>query len=128
MDMLRTGAAWLADQLAENAAVTVTYVRQNTRIQVSATVSSSQFQAADGNGVVEVWESRDYMVRVSDFPFREPARGDRIIETVGDVTTTYEVVTPRGVPLFHYADAFRHSMKIHAVAVKSRGLDAPATA
>lgn len=128
MDMLRTGAGWLADQLAANAAVTVTYVRHNTRVQVAATVSNSQFQSTDGNGVVEVWESRDYMVKVADFPFREPARGDRIIEKVGDVTTTYDVVTPRGVPLFHYADAFRHSMKIHAVAVKSRGLDAPATA
>jgi len=115
-DMLRTGAAWLTDQLRESAAVPCTYVRGNTSTQITACIGRSMFEAATQSGVVEQWESRDYIVKVGTLPYSEPERGDKIVETYGDVSTTYSVSSPRGVPLWHYADAFRTSVKIHTVA------------
>ena len=115
-DMLRTGAAWLTDRLRESAAVACTYVRGNTSTQITACIGRSMFEAATQSGVVEQWESRDYIVKVGTLPYDEPERGDRIVETYGGVSTSYDVSSPRGVPLWHYADAFRTSVKIHTVA------------
>ena len=119
--MLRTGAAWLTDRLAESAAVSCTYVRGATETPIIATVGRSTFDAANQSGVIEQWESRDYIVKVGTLPYAEPARGDRIVETFGGVTTTYEVSTPRGVPLVHPADAFRSAIRIHTIAMSNAG-------
>ena len=115
-DLLRSGAAWLTDRLVESAAVPCTYIRGNTSTQITACIGRSMFESATQSGVVEQWESRDYIVKVGTLPYAEPDRGDRIVETYGNVSTTYDVSAPRGVPLWHYADAFRTSVKIHTVA------------
>lgn len=112
-DMLAAGASWLADQLAASASVVCTYERGTDASAVTATIGRSVFEAAGQSGVTERWESRDFIVRVSALPYGEPVRGDVITETIGGVEMLYEVAAPRGVPLFHYADAFQHSVRIH---------------
>ena len=112
-DLLRAGAAWLAGQFKASASTTCAYKRGAYTSQFSATVGRSMFEAATQNGVVEAWESRDYIVLTADLPYGEPQRGDLIIEELDGVSTFYEVVTPRGVPLFHYADPFRDMVRIH---------------
>jgi hypothetical protein len=112
-DMLSTGANWLTDQLRSYASVTVAYVRNGNTATVPATIGSSTFESADGNGIVEQWESRDFIVKVAELPYGEPYRGDRIYEELGGVSMIYEVATPRGVPLFRYADAFQTAVRIH---------------
>lgn len=111
--MLRTGAAWLADRLAESAGSTVVYVHGPHRTTITATVGRSVFEAQGANGVVEQWEARDYIVKAGDLPSGEPERGDKIFEDYGASTVTYEVVTPRGVPLWHYGDSFQKTIRIH---------------
>lgn len=113
MDMLRAGAVWLAGQLQTNAGSTVVVSRGTTTAEVVATVGRSVFEAADSSGVVEAWESRDYLLPAADLPFGEPQRFDRITETINGVACVYEVCSPRGVPLFHYADAFQEIVRIH---------------
>ena len=110
--MLRSGAAWLADRLNESAGTSVVYVHGPHRSTITATVGRSVFESQGANGVVEQWESRDYIVKVGDLT-GEPERGDRIFEDYGTNTVTYEVVTPRGVPLWHYGDAFQKTLRIH---------------
>lgn len=122
MDMLRTGATWLTDQLTASAAVNCLYVRGNTETQITATVGRSTFEAQSQSGVVEQWESRDYIVKVGTLPYAEPERGDSIVEVFGDTETSFSVSAPRGVPLFHYADAFRSAMRIHTVALATTGV------
>jgi len=112
-DLLRSGAAWLAGQLAQSAGTTCAYKRGANTSQFVASIGRSVFEAQNSSGVVEAWESRDYIVSVSALPYGEPQRGDIILEELDGVSTLYEVSTPRGVPLFHYADAFRSMVRIH---------------
>ena len=112
-DMIRDGAAYLADTLKLVASDSVTITRGEQSQAVLAVVGRSVFESQDQSGIVETWESRDYIVKASDLPFGEPLRGDTVTETVGDSVCVYEVVAPRGTPLFHYADAFQQTVRIH---------------
>ena len=111
--MLRTGSAWLAQQLAAAAGTACAYRRGANTAQMTATIGRSTFESANQNGVVESWESRDYLVKTDELPYGEPRRGDLIVEEVNGVATFYEVSAPRGVPVFHYADAFGTMCRIH---------------
>jgi len=112
-DMLSAGAAWLADQFAASASLTVAYKRGANSSQFVATIGKSMFESSGQNGVTEQWESRDYIVKTADLPYGEPLRGDLIVEDIGGVSVFYEVAAPRGVPLFHYGDAFQHLVRVH---------------
>lgn len=112
-DMLSAGAAWLADQFAASASLTVAYKRGANSSQFVATIGKSVFESGGQNGVTEQWESRDYIVKTADLPYGEPLRGDMIVEDIGGVSVFYEVAAPRGVPLFHYGDAFQHLVRVH---------------
>ena len=112
-DMLAAGASWLADQMAASASMTCAYKRGANTTQFTATLGRSTFEAAGQNGVVERWESRDYIVRVADLPYGEPQRGDFIVEELNGEAYFYEVAAPRGVPLFHYSDAFQNAVRVH---------------
>lgn len=112
-DMLSDGAAWMADQLAASASLTVAYKRGVNSSQCQATIGKSMFESSGQNGVTEQWESRDYIVKTADLPYGEPLRGDVIVEDIGGVSVFYEVTAPRGVPLFHYGDAFQNLVRVH---------------
>ena len=112
-DMLSDGAAWMADQLAASASLTVAYKRAANSSQFVATIGKSMFESSGQNGVTEQWESRDYIVKTADLPYGEPLRGDVIVEDIGGVSVFYEVTAPRGVPLFHYGDAFQNLVRVH---------------
>lgn len=112
-DMLSDGAAWMADQLAASASLTVAYKRGANSSQFLATIGKSMFESSGQNGVTEQWESRDYIVKTADLPYGEPLRGDVIVEDIGGVSVFYEVTAPRGVPLFHYGDAFQNLVRVH---------------
>jgi len=112
-DMLSAGAAWLADQFAASASLTVAYKRGANSSQFVATIGKSMFESSGQNGVTEQWESRDYIVNTADLPYGEPLRGDLIVEDIGGVSVFYEVAAPRGVPLFHYGDAFQQLVRVH---------------
>lgn len=112
-DMLSAGANWLTDQLRASAAVTVAYVRSGNTATVPATIGSSTFESQGQAGVIEQWESRDYIIKTAELPYGEPRRGDRIYEELDGVSQIYEVATPRGVPLFRFGDAFQTCVRVH---------------
>lgn len=125
-DILHAGAEWLADQLLASATRPVRYYRGTNFSVVNASVGVSRFEAQGTSGVVEQWEMRDFIVKAGTLPFGEPQRHDTIVETLNGVDVTYEVTSPRGVPLFHYSDAFRKTLRIHTLA-KSESSPVPAT-
>jgi hypothetical protein len=108
----------MAGQLEAAAGRTVTYKRGQSQAYLTATVGQSTFESADANGVIERWESRDFIVRSSALPFGEPQRHDQILETLGNAGVAYEVRSPRGVPLWHYGDAFRNVIRIHTTLIQ----------
>ena len=124
-DLLASGAAWLADQLAAGAAKSVRYQRGVDYGTVSATIGNSRFESQGQSGVLETWESRDYIIKAGTLPFGEPLRHDKIIETISGVDVTYEVTSPRGVPVFHYGDPFRQTVRVHAIATAESAGIAP---
>jgi hypothetical protein len=65
------------------------------------------------------------MLRVGTLPFGEPLRHDKIVETINGVDVTYEVTSPRGVPVFHYGDAFRQTVRVHTIATAESSQAAP---
>ncbi len=115
-DLLASGAAWLTGQLKAAAGTTVTYTRSSESADVVATIGRSEFEAASQSGVVERWESRDFLITAADLPFGLPQRGDEIVEARGGEIVTYEVTSPRGVPEWHYGDAFRSIVRVHTIA------------
>ncbi len=112
-DTIRNGAAWLADQLKASAGTAVEYRRGTASATATAVVGRSVFESQDQSGVSETWEARDYIFRTADFPHSEPKRGDRIVETLAGVSVVFEVVSPRGVPLFHHGDPFHSTIRVH---------------
>lgn len=118
-DMLAIGSAWLAGQLKAAAGSTVTYRRGSDEAEVTATIGRSEFEAQSQSGVVENWESRDYLITYGDLPYGEPQRGDVIVETVGGDLCEYEVSAPRGVPVVHPGDAYRSLVRIHTKQIES---------
>lgn len=124
-DLLASGAAWLAGQLSAGASSSVRYYRGVDYGAVSASIGSSRFESQGTSGVVEQWESRDFIIKAGTLPFGEPQRHDKIVETVNGVDVTFEVTSPRGVPVFHYGDAFRQTVRVHTVAASEASQVAP---
>lgn len=115
-DLLASGASWLAGQLSASASRSARYYRAANYGVINATVGTSRFESQGTSGVLEMWESRDFVIKAGTLPFGEPLRHDKIVETVNGVDVTYEVTSPRGVPVFHYGDAFRQTVRVHTIA------------
>lgn len=115
-DMLASGAAWLANQMSASVSRDVRYYRGLDYGTIAAVIGSSSFESQGTSGVVESWESRDFIVKTGVLPFGEPQRHDRIVETLNGIDVSYEVTSPRGVPVFHYGDPFRQTVRVHTVA------------
>jgi hypothetical protein len=124
-DLIANGAAWLAGQLAASASKTVRYYRGVDFGAVQATIGKSTFESQGQSGIIESWESRDYTIKAGTLPFGEPLRHDRIVETIDGIDITYEVTAPRGVPVFHYGDAFRQTVRVHTIATGESAQVAP---
>jgi len=124
-DLLASGAAWLAGQLVAGASRSVRYSRGADYGTVNATIGTSRFESQGTSGVLEMWESRDFVIKAGTLPFGEPLRHDKIVETVNGVDVTYEVTSPRGVPVFHYGDAFRQTVRVHTIATAESSAIAP---
>lgn len=117
-DLLADADEWLAGQFRSHLSSAVTYTRGVNSISgLLATVGRTQFETTDDNGVVEAWESRDFIVSKSDMVLSstaiEPARGDRITQTLNGATCVFEVMAPAGQPVWRWSDSRRYRMRIH---------------
>jgi hypothetical protein len=92
-------------------------------ITVDALVGRTLFEADDGFGVLEKFESRDFLVLVDALILAGqqtlPERGDHIEETVGTTTLVYEVMAPGKEPVWRYADLYRRRLRIHTKHVET---------
>jgi hypothetical protein len=116
-DMLSDAAAWLDGMRSAHMSHFVSYTRGNTTQPCLATVTQSTFESQTDSGVVERWESRDFIVSYDELPFPTPHRGDKIVETMNGASVTYEVCAPRGAPVWQWADPHRNAVRIHTKAV-----------
>ena len=117
-DMLKDGTAWLADQRRAFMTRTVIYERGNDSVDLPATAGQTDFNLTDDYGAAIRYVSRDFLITVTDLVINgsvtEPKRGDRIRETVGDVTYVHEVMGPGAFePDWRYSDPHRTTYRIH---------------
>jgi hypothetical protein len=121
-NLLAMASEWLENHRTQFAASTVDYVRGNETANVSATIGKTTFEVDDGYGVLVRSESRDFLVLAADLVLGGtptlPQRGDRIRETDGATTFTYEVTAPGKEPCWRWSDAFHKTLRIHTKQVE----------
>lgn len=124
-NLLQIGASWLADQMKTHASIDVTYERGAEQVPVKATVGKTEFEIDDGSGVIERFQSRDYLIHAAELVLGGaealPAAGDLIRETQGASTFVYEVMAPGDEPHYRYSDPFRKLLRIHTKHVATQG-------
>jgi len=117
VDILERGSNWLEDQRVAHASRPVIYHRGESNVEVPASIGRTVFEIDDGLGILERTESRDFLVPAASLVLNDtqalPERGDRIRETIGSVTFTYEVMAPGKEPPWRYSDAYRRTLRIH---------------
>lgn len=96
-NILQDGAAWLGRQLKAVAGVTVAYHRGSSSVSgITATVSQHEYEVLDTDGIMVLIKSRDYIVHAADLVLSgssiTPRSGDRIVETIGGVSQTFEIM------------------------------------
>ena len=84
-NLLETGAKWLADQVKTHASMDVVYARDLEQVPVQAMIGRTEFEIDDGSGIVERFESRDFLIHPGDLAMIQmgenlAARIARIIE------------------------------------------------
>ena len=116
-DILERGSNWLEDQRVAHASRPVEYQRSESSVEVPASIGRTVFEIDDGVGILERTESRDFLVPAASLVLNDtqalPERGDRVLETIGSVTFTYEVMAPGKEPPWRYSDAYRRTLRIH---------------
>jgi hypothetical protein len=117
-NLLQTGSDWLADQKKAWASKSVTYKRGVNQVVVQAEIGKTVFEADGGEGIIDRWESRDFLIHAADLVIATqvvlPQRGDQIVEVIGSTTVTYDVQAPRDVPVFQYDGVFRKRVRVHS--------------
>jgi hypothetical protein len=120
-DLLQQGAAWLEDMRHKHASRPVTYRRGVASVALSATVGRSVFQVATTDGLVEMVERRDYLIRTTDLVLdgtpTTPAVGDRITEIVGGRVEVYAVMGAGSEKHFRPSDPDALTLRIHTAHV-----------
>lgn len=122
-DVMKTGSDWLMQQLSDKTSFAVTYRRGSATVSVTATLGSSAWESDSPTGGVIERESRDYLIDVDDLTLNgqavTPRRGDRIEETRGGTTYTYEVIGDADRPPAEYSDRYRTKWRIHTEQIKA---------
>jgi hypothetical protein len=122
--MLSDGLAWLNEQLASNASVTVTYHRGASSVSVAAVVQRPSIPASNAGGapVDPAKAERDFNVVLADLESvlgtTWPAVGDYFVETVDGYPRVFKVAPPAaGGPWWDWCNGERGSgsrIVIHA--------------
>ena len=116
-DLLETASNWLEEKRTQHLSRTVTYQRGADTVDVPVSIGRTTFEVDDGYGIVQKWESRDFLILAADLVLAGlqtlPQRGDRIQETQAGTTYVYEVLAPGKEPAWRYSDPYRKTLRIH---------------
>ena len=116
-DMFHKGQSWLSAKLTRFASRSVVYQRDDLSVELPATIGKSEYEQDDGEGVITRAQVRDFLINTKDLLGSVigtwPHRGDRILETDGDTTFVYELMSIGNEPPWRYSDPFRVKLRIH---------------
>lgn len=122
-DLLQRGQAWLSEQLSQYASRPIVYQRDDVSAELHAMVGKSEYEQDDGEGVITRAQVRDFLVNTKDLLHSTigtwPRRGDRILETDGDTTFVYELMSIGNEPPWRYSDPFRFKLRLHTKLIET---------
>jgi hypothetical protein len=107
-NVMATAASRFAEILQSHAAVTVTYSRSGTPLEISATKGGAQRLVDQQNGVT-VWHGDDWLIPASVLTIGPPERGD-LIEYGSEI---YKVLPPDGEDCWRWSDNHQTIYRIH---------------
>lgn len=108
-NMLADAATWLADQLQNNLATDITYVRGGTSLSISATRGTAGRQIDQLTGIIS-WHDQDWLIPATVLTNGPPRTGDKI-ETSTEI---YEVLPPTGEDSWRWSDNNQTIYRIHS--------------
>jgi len=122
VNMLEAGISWLGSKLHAHASRLVSYTRGAGSVSVTAVQGKTEMNADDGNGpLILETTHRDFLIKAADLVIAsvaiEPARGDKIRESVGAKVYVYEVRPLAGDQPWRWSDGFYGMYRIHTVLV-----------
>jgi hypothetical protein len=110
---MERGATMLGTTLAAAAGVSIAYTRGNTTLTISGAIVGQTIMQSEGDTAIIEWRSRDYIVPASALgALGEPARGDRIAETIRGTARQFEVLPDADRGNFSYCDSGRTLLRI----------------
>lgn len=115
MDMSRIGDLWLEAQRVAWLSVNVSIVPpgSNTPRTVPATVSATNRNVMDSNGLFQTFQSRAFLISRTDLP-EEPVRGMRLTLVEDGRTMVYEAAPPTdGDVVWQWSDRTQRLRKIN---------------
>lgn len=117
-DKLSNALLWLAEKLKTHTSRSVVYRRGADEVTVQAVIGRTLFKLNDGYGGIRMeWSDRDFLIVAADLVLGGkqvyPERGDKILETAGAKTYTYEVLAPGREPEWRWSDPYRTIIRIH---------------
>ena len=116
-NIMETGATWLGEQFQQCAAVTIVYARGRSTVSVTAHPAMHEYEVVDEDGIVTVHLSRDYILHRADLIIAgdtiTPRPGDRITETIADVSQEFEVLPIADRKEWEPLDAFDILIRVH---------------
>jgi hypothetical protein len=116
-NLLASGSAWLAGQLAANASQPATYTRGALApCALQMTLGSTEFETVTAAGAIENVVTRDFLCPPASLVLGGsaalPQRGDVIRATVQGVPGVFQVVSPSGGQVYRL-DAHGALLRIH---------------
>ena len=113
-DLLEQSQEWLTSMNRLYRSRQVVYARGVQEKEVPALIGKTVFKVETGYGLFERVEARDFLIEVADMTeFGEPARGDRVKDTLNGKVELFEVMAPGGEAHFRYSDPYRKVFRIH---------------
>lgn len=113
-NMLADAATWLADQMQNNLATDITYIRGGTSLSITATRGAAGRQIDQLTGIIS-WHDQDWLIPASVLTTGDPRIGDKIVEG----TSTYEVLPPTGEDCWRWSDNNETIYRIHTKRIEA---------
>ena len=118
VDLLQSGATWLAGQLKNSVSQSVVYRRGASFVTLSGTISHQQREVENTAGNITLWENWDLIITAADLILSSsvvlPKRGDTWERTVGSELHVYEVLSLPGEDVYRYSDSHHTMLRIHS--------------
>lgn len=122
MNILETGAQWLADQMEASVSSDVVYARGSQEYILNASLGRTQFEVTDQVGMLQNVDSHDFIMRSSEMLFDDeqftPKAHDVIRVTRGGVVHQYTVLqygntlnSPNQV--YRWCDPYGKQIRVH---------------